>query len=89
MPLLTVSAGNSIDEIIATMAMVYAIKNWNDFAKEFKLEDEPELKEMEDDIKHITSRMLYQNHLCLNVLCSVWGAERLTEFVEKMLKHDH
>lgn len=89
MPVLTISAGNSLEEIISTLALVFAIKNWDEFAKEFKFDQEDEFKEMTDDIKHITASQMYKNHLVLNVLCSVWGPEKVTEFVETILNHDH
>jgi len=85
---LSISMGNSVEEICQTMAMIYADKHWEDFRKEMQIDDN-ESEVMHNDYRHMLCVELFRNHLVLNILLTLWGEKQLTEYVEGLADHPH
>lgn len=80
-------------EMMSAIALVYAVDNWDEFAKEMGFVNGPDgekgMAEMRDEICHFTAQMLYENDNVLRILFSVWGEEKVQSFVDKMMDHKH
>ena len=90
---LQLSIKDEVFEQMSTLALVYAMTEWDQFVKEMGLGNGPDgevgITNMRCELSDYTARMLYQNGDILALLLTIWGEEKTTAFVDKLMNHEH
>lgn len=76
--------------LLATgLALVYADDNWNDFAKSMGMDKSEDVDEMHAELQHFIAHFLFENTEVLAILFAQWGSEKVSAYIESLVKHEH